>query len=139
LNIESDDPVRVGKSREYEESAPDHALSLLTMKDFNEKYSASLAFYYVGDMAWMDANHNNTCEGGGQPYGGCGFRNTQGYKKLDLRLVRNFSLGDERASLAINMQNLLENYSDYDKFPSSQAPAVEQNLIAFLQFMLHIQ
>ena len=139
LDIKSDDPVRVGKSREYEESAPDHALSLLTMKDFNEKYSASLGFYYVGDMAWMDANHNNTCEGGGQPLGGCGFRNTQGYRKLDLRLVRNFRLGDERASLAINIQNLLENYSDYDKYPSSQAPAVEQNLIAFLQFMLHIR
>jgi iron complex outermembrane receptor protein len=138
LDITSDDPVRVGKSREYEESAPDHAFSLLTMKDFNEKYSGSIGFYYVGDMAWMDANHNNTCEGGGTPNGGCGFRNTQGYKKLDLRLVRNFQAGDERASLAINLQNVLEEYNDYDKFPSSLAPAVEQNLVAFIQLYLYI-
>jgi iron complex outermembrane receptor protein len=138
LNISSDDPVRVGKSREYEESAPDHSFSLLTIKDFNEKYSGSLGFYYVGDMAWMDANHNNTCEGGGAPYGGCGFRNTQGYKKLDLRLVRNFKLGEEDASLALNLQNVLEDYSDYDKFPSSQAPAVEQNLTAYIQLRLQM-
>jgi len=138
LKISSDDPVREGKSREYEESAPDHSFSLLTIKDFNEKYSGSVGFYYVGDMAWMDANHNNTCEGGGEPYSGCGFRNTQGYRKLDLRLVRNFQLGDEQASIAINLQNLLEDYSDYDKFPSSQAPAVEQNLTAYVQFKLQI-
>ncbi|MGB5601700.1 MAG: hypothetical protein WBO14_04525, partial [Gammaproteobacteria bacterium] len=60
-------------------------------------------------------------------------------RKLDLRLVRNIKLGDERASIAINLQNILEDYNDYDKFPSSLAPAVEQNLIAFIQFLLHIQ
>jgi iron complex outermembrane receptor protein len=139
LNITSEDEIRTGKSREYEESAPDHSFSLLTMKDFNEKYSASLGFYYVGDMAWMDANHNNSCEDGGNPSSGCGFRNTQGYRKLDLRLVRNFNFGNEHASVALNLQNLLEEYSDYDKFPSSLYPAVEQNLIAFIELKLKIQ
>ena len=139
LNITSEDEIRTGKSREYEESAPDHSFSLLTMKDFNEKYSASLGFYYVGDMAWMDANHNNSCEDGGNPSSGCGFRNTQGYRKLDLRVVRNFKFGNEHASVALNLQNLLEDYSDYDKFPSSQFPAVEQNLIAFIELKLKIQ
>jgi outer membrane receptor protein involved in Fe transport len=139
LNITSEDEIRTGKSREYEESAPDHSFSLLAMKDFNEKYSASLGFYYVGDMAWMDANHNNSCEDGGNPSSGCGFRNTQGYRKLDLRLARNFKLGNEHASVALNLQNLLEEYSDYDKFPSSQFPAVEQNLIAFIELKLKIQ
>jgi len=139
LNITSEDETRTGKSREYEESAPDHSLSLLAMKDFNEKYSASMGFYYVGDMAWMDANHNNTCEDGGMPVSGCGFRNTQGYRKLDLRVVRNFKLGNEHASVALNLQNLLEEYSDYDKFPSSGAPAVEQNFVAFIELKLKIQ
>ena len=139
LNITSEDEIRTGKSREYEESAPDHSFSLLAMNDFNEKYSASLGFYYVGDMAWMDANHNNTCEGGGMPSSGCGFRNTQGYRKLDLRVVRNFDLGNEHASIALNLQNLLEEYSDYDKFPSSLSPAVEQNLVVFIEFKLRIQ
>jgi hypothetical protein len=56
-----------------------------------------------------------------------------------MRLVRNFKLGDEDASIAINLQNLIEDYSDYDKFPSSQAPAVEQNLIAFIELKVEIQ
>jgi iron complex outermembrane receptor protein len=137
LNIESEDEVRTGKSREYEESAPDHSFSLLAMKDFSSKYSASLGFYYVGDMAWMDANHNNTCEGTTPPpVSGCGYRNTRGVRKMDLRLVRNFKFGKENASLALNLQNLLGEYNDYDSAPSSQAPAVEQNLIAFLEFKL---
>ena len=38
-----------------------------------------------------------------------------------------------------DLQNLIEDYSDYDKFPSSQAPAVEQNLIAFIEFKLRMQ
>jgi outer membrane receptor protein involved in Fe transport len=140
IDITSEDAVRTGKSREYEESAPDHSLSLLAMKDFNEKYSGSVGFYYVGDMAWMDANHNNTCQDTTSvPVSGCGFRNTQGYRKLDLRLARNFKVGDEDASIAINLQNLIEDYSDYDKFPSSLAPAVEQNLIAFIEFKLRMQ
>ncbi len=142
IAITSEDDIRTGKSREYEESAPDHSFSLLAMKDFNEKYSGSVGFYYVGDMAWMDANHNNTCEGtlpAAEPDSGCGFRNTRGYRKLDIRLARNFKLGDEKASIAINLQNLIEDYSDYDKFPSSMAPAVEQNLIAFIELKLKIQ
>ena len=139
LNITSEDEIRTGKSREYEESAPDHSFSLLAMNDFNEKYSASVGFYYVGDMAWMDANHNNTCADGAVTSSGCGFRNTQGYRKLDLRMARNFKLGREHASIALNLQNLLEEYSDYDKFPSSGLPAVEQNLIAFIELKLKIQ
>lgn len=139
LDIASEDETRSGKSREYEESAPDHSFSVLAMKDFNEKYSASLGFYYAGDIAWMDANHNNTCADGAMTESGCGFRNTQGYRKLDLRVARNFELGNEHASVAVNLQNLLEDYSDYDKFPSSGSPAVEQNLIAFIEFKMRIR
>ena len=138
LDIESDPFPASSKPREYEESAPDYSFSLLAMKDFNNKYSASMGFYYVGDMAWMDANHNNTCDDGGMPTSGCGFRNTQGYRKLDLRLARNFKFGNEHASVALNLQNLLEDYSDYDRVPSSGAPAVEQNLIAFIEMKLRI-
>jgi iron complex outermembrane receptor protein len=139
LDIEADPFPDSPKPREYEESAPDYSFSLLAMNDFNEKYSASMGFYYVSDMAWMDANHNNTCADGAVTSSGCGFRNTQGYRKLDLRVVRNFKLGNEHASVALNLQNLLEDYSDYDKFPSSGYPAVEQNLVAFIELKLKIQ
>ncbi len=139
LDIEADPFPDSPKPREYEESAPDQSFSLLAMNDFNEKYSASVGFYYVSDMAWMDANHNNTCSDGALTSSGCGFRNTQGYRILNLRVARNFKLGDEHASVALNLHNLLEDYSDYDKFPSSGYPAVEQNLVAFIELKLKIQ
>ena len=140
LGIDSGVNQVEGKPREYEESAPKHSASVLLMKDFNELYSGSLGFYYTGDMAWMDANHHNTCTDGNPNTEGCGYRNTHGYRKLDLRLVRNFSIGEEKLSAAITLQNLLENYSDYDSVPNGgDSPAVEQNLVAFFELKLAIR
>jgi iron complex outermembrane recepter protein len=137
LAIDSEkDPV-AGKLREYEESAPKHTASVLAMKDFNEHYSGSVGYYYVGDMAWMDANHHNTCTDGILRTTGCGFRNTRGYRKLDLRLARKFSMGNEKLSLAIALQNLLDDYSDYDSVPNGgDSPAVIQNLTAYFELKL---
>ena len=128
LDITSDDDPYEGKSREYEESAPDKSFSILTMHDFNEKYSGSLGFYYVGDMSWMDANPN-------QP----GVRNTGIYRILDLRLARHFKFGNERLSTAVVLKNLLDEYSDYDAIQNTPEPVVEQNLIAFIELKLQIQ
>jgi len=133
------DPVE-GKSREYEESAPRHTASVLLMKDFNELYSGSLGFYYSGDMAWMDANHHNTCTDGNLNNNGCGYRNTHGYRKLDLRLARRFSIGNEKLSAAIVLQNLLDDYSDYDSVPNGgHSPAVVQDTIAYFELKLAIR
>ena len=128
LDISSDDDPYEGKSREYEESAPDKSLSILTMHDFNEKYSGSLGFYYVGDMSWMDANPNLP-----------GVRNTGVYRILDLRLVRNFKFGNERLSTAIVLKNLLDDYSDYDAIQNTPEPVVVQNLVAYVELKLKIQ
>jgi iron complex outermembrane receptor protein len=139
LDIDSGPEPATGKSREYEESAPKHSASVLVMKDFNELYTGSLGFYYTGDMAWMDANHHNTCTDGNPSFNGCGFRNTHGYRKLDLRLARKFRIGNEKLSAAIVLQNLLDKYSDYDSVPNGgNSPAVEQNLIAFFELKLAI-
>jgi iron complex outermembrane recepter protein len=139
LNIDSGQDPAEGKSREYEESAPQRSASVLVMKDFNELYSGSLGFYYTGDMAWMDANHHNTCTDGYPNINGCGFRNTHDYSRLDLRLARNFSIGNERLSAAIVLQNLLGDYNDYDSVPNGgNSPAVEQNLIAYFELKLSI-
>jgi len=128
LDISSDDDPYEGKSREYEESAPDKSLSILTMHDFNEKYSGSVGFYYIGDMSWMDANPNIP-----------GIRNTGVYRILDLRLVRNFKFGNERLSTAIVLKNLLDDYSDYDAIQNTPEPVVEQNLVAYIELKLKIQ
>jgi iron complex outermembrane receptor protein len=128
LDISSDDDPYEGKSREYEESAPDKSFSLLTMHDFNEKYSGSVGFYYIGDMSWMDANPNNP-----------GVRNTGVYRILDLRLVRNFKFGNERLSTAIVLKNLLDDYSDYDAIQNTPEPVVVQNMVAYIELKLKIQ
>ena len=128
LDISSDDDPYEGKSREYEESAPDKSFSILTMHDFNEKYSGSVGFYYVGDMSWMDANPNIP-----------GIRNTGVYRILDLRLARNFKFGNERLSTAIIVKNLLDDYSDYDAIQNTPEPVVVQNLVAYIELTLKIQ
>ncbi len=128
LDISSDDDPYEGKSREYEESAPDKSFSILTMHDFNEKYSGSVGFYYVGDMSWMDANPNLP-----------GVRNTGVYRILDLRLVRNFKFGNERLSTAIVLKNLLDDYSDYDAIQNTPEPVVVQNMVAYIELKLKIQ
>ncbi len=128
LDISSDDDPYEGKSREYEESAPDESFSILTLHDFNEKYSGSVGFYYVGDMSWMDANPNNP-----------GVRNTGVYRILDLRLVRNFKFGNERLSTAIVLKNLLDDYSDYDAIQNTPEPVVVQNMVAYIELKLKIQ
>ena len=128
LDISSDDDPYIGKSREYEESAPDKSFSVLAMHDFNEKYSGSVGFYYVGDMSWMDANPNAP-----------GVRNTGVYRILDLRLARNFKFGNEHLSTAIVLKNLLDDYSDYDAIQNTPEPVVVQNLIAYVEVKLRIR
>jgi iron complex outermembrane recepter protein len=140
VDIQSEPFVNSPKPREYEESAPIHSAAVLVMKDFNELYSGSLGYYYTGDMAWMDANHHNTCTDGNPNINGCGYRNTHGYRKLDLRLARNFSIGNEKLSAAISLQNLLNEHSDYDSVPNGgNTPAVEQNMVAFFELKLTIR
>ena len=127
LDITSDDDPLTGKSREYEESAPDKSFSLLAMHDFNEKYSGSASFHYYGDMSWMDANPNTP-----------GVRNTGVYRILNLRFARHFKFGNERLSAAIVLQNLLDDYSDYDAIQNTPEPVVIQNLVAYFQLKLSI-
>jgi iron complex outermembrane receptor protein len=128
LDISSDDDPYEGKSREYEESAPDKSFSILAMHDFNEKYSGSASFYYYDDMSWMDANPNIP-----------GIRNTGIYRILNLRFARHFKLGSERLSTAVVLQNLLDDYSDYDAIQNTPEPVVVQNLVAYFELKLSIR
>jgi len=128
LDISSDDDPYVGKSREYEESAPDKSFSVLATHDFNAKYSGSASFFYYDDMSWMDANPDIP-----------GIRNTGIYRILNLRFARNFKLGDERLSAAVVLQNLLDDYSDYDAIQNTPEPVVVQNPVAYLELKLKIR
>lgn len=113
--------------REYHHSAPDHAFTLMAIKKFSELYTGSFSFHYIGDMAWLDANRTSTREGR---------RNTGGYRKLDMRLARNWSQHNTNYTLALVLQNAYEDYSNYDASPHVVSSAAEQNLTGYIELRM---
>jgi len=113
-DIDSDEPENT-KVDELKNSAPDKSASLLTIKRFNRKYSGSIGYYFVADMAWLDSNR------------------TENYRKIDLRLSRTFRIGGDTLKASIVIQNAFEDFSDYDVAPFSGVPQVEQSLTAYIQ------
>jgi iron complex outermembrane recepter protein len=97
-------------------SAPKYSYSLMAMKQFNEKYSGSLAYFFVEDFKWTDS------------------RGTGNYEILDLRLSRNFRYSQTHGSLSLVLKNLLDDYSDYNANPrNSTSPVVIQNTVAYVE------
>ncbi len=120
ININSDNSLAMTLS------APQHSYSLLLTKIFNEKYNGSLGYYFVDAFTWTDARTlvNDFT--------------TDDYHTLDLRISRNFKFNQSHGSLSLVLKNLLDDYSDYQKDPSSDtAPQVIQNTVAYIDFRLH--
>ncbi len=119
LEIKSNDAVYTNSSESFVKSAPRKTASLLAIKQFNEKYSGSMGYYYVGDFSWIDANSAGSNQ----------------YRKLDLRLSRNIRMNANKGSVSLVLQNLLDEYSNYD-FDPVYGPLIEQNLTAYLEFKM---
>ncbi len=120
ININSDNSLAMTLS------APQHSYSLFLTKIFNEKYNGSLGYYFVDAFTWTDARTlvNDFT--------------TDDYHTLDLRLSRNFNFSQTHGSLSLVLKNLLGDYSDYQKDPSSDtAPQVIQNTVAYIDFRLN--
>lgn len=116
------------RALEYHHSAPDKSFNFMLIKDFaNSPYSASFRLNVVGDMAWLDANRTRDYTGE---------RNTGGYRKLDLRLARNWQQSDYDVTLALNLQNVLESYNDYDDQPTLQASRYHKDSTAYLELRI---
>jgi len=108
-------------------SVPRHSFSLLATKSFNEKYNGSLGYYYVDEFKWTDARPSTV---GGQ-------YSTDDYHTIDMRLSRNLRFSDTDGSLSLVLKNLLDDYSDYQKQPSSStAPVVIENTTAYIDLRL---
>ena len=97
-------------------SAPEYSYSLMAMKRFNEKYSGSLAYFFVEDFKWTDS------------------KGTGDYEILDMRLSRNFKYQQAHGSISLVLKNLLDDYSDYNANPrNSTSPVAIQNTMAYLE------
>lgn len=103
-----------------EKSAPKQSFSTFLTKQFNQKYSGSLGYYYVKDFKWTDA------------------RGTDDYDILDLRLSRNFRYERSNGSVSVVLKNLFGSYADYNENPrNTTAPRIVQNTIAYLDLRLN--
>ncbi len=107
-------------SRSIAQSAPQHSVSLMTIKQFNDNYSGSLAYYYVDAFKWTDVR------------GG-----TNNYDTLDARLSRKIRFGESNGSVSLVLRNLLADYSNYQAQPSNAtAPRVVNSTLAYLDLRL---
>ena len=113
------------KAREYRQSAPDVTAAMMLMHRFNERYSGSFSFFYVGDMAWLDTNRSTSLNGR---------RNTGGYRKADFRLSRKWRRHNDDISLSLVVQNILGSFQDYDATAVVAGSESEQNLTAYIEF-----
>ncbi len=78
-------------------SAPTHTSSLLCSQDLPGDTSFSLGYYRVGSMQWQSS-----------PIG------LPAYDTLDLRLSRQYRLGDQHVEVALVTRNALGAYHDYN-------------------------
>ncbi len=101
------------------DSAPQHSYSLLLSKQFEEKYNASLYYYYADAFKWTDAAHDS-------------------YNILNLKLGRNFNYGQTHGNISLVLKNLAGDYSDYKSRPrTTTAPRIIQNKTAYIDLRLN--
>lgn len=120
LDIDSIDPIAYDSS--LDRSAPHGTGSLLAIKQFNEHYSGSAAYYYVGGFSWIDASR----------------KNPDSYRTLDLKLSRNMHWNGDKASASLVLKNLLGDYSNYDQDPDN-GPLIVQNFTAYLELKIQFR
>ena len=109
-------------AEEYENSAPEKAASLLAIKEFNEKYSGSLGFYYTGSMHFLDAP-------------GTLLENQQ---VIDLRISKADRQSGYTSKLSLVLKNLLGEYSNYNNRPR-HGPLIEQNMTGYIEYSISFQ
>jgi len=88
-------------------SAPKKTLGLTLIKHWPENFDASVSFYYVGDMDWLDRTGSTALPRDD--------RSAQPYRKLDIKLSKSYQLGTEQLKIELSLLNLLEDYYDYNK------------------------
>ena len=83
----------------YSDSAPEESGSLLLIHHLSDRYQASLAYYHVGSMAYLDS------------------KLLEPVRRLDLRLARTYQRGRVDGDVALVVQSALGRYDEY--FPST--------------------
>lgn len=122
LHIDSNDTPKTNLSIEYEKSAPEWTASLMAIKQFNDNYSGSLEFHYIGQMSWLDVPDNELNE-------------DNDYRTLDLRLSKSSRQSGSTSKISLLLKNLLGEYSSYNQAPDD-GPLVEHNLTGYIEYSI---
>ena len=89
-------------------SAPKKTFGLTLIKHWPEDLDASINYYQVSDMDWLDRT--------GSTYpGGPGDRSAQAYKKMDLKLSKQYNTGNKKLKLSRTLLNGLDDFFDYNR------------------------
>ena len=89
-------------------SVPKKTFGLTLIKHWPEDLDASINFYQVSDMDWLDRT-------GSTNPGSPGDRSAQAYKKMDLKLSKQYNTGNEKLKLSLTLLNILEDFFDYNR------------------------
>ncbi|MCF6217971.1 MAG: TonB-dependent receptor [Gammaproteobacteria bacterium] len=97
-DIDHQNRVMITTPYPYSNSAPRHSASLLVTKIFNNGLTTSATYHYVDSFNWL---------GGWDP--------VERYDRLDLRVSAEVNIHNNKASVAIVMQNIFtDEYYDFD-------------------------
>jgi iron complex outermembrane receptor protein len=80
-----------------QDSVPGYSGSLLVMRRFLHDWYASIGYYWVDQMLWLDAQDT-----------------VDAYRRLDLRIARRFRFGETRGEFAVVVQNAGDRYQDFN-------------------------
>jgi len=89
--------ITLTDTKSMNDTVPQHTLSLLLSHQFNPKWGGSLTLHHMDGVEWL---------GDGSE--------VEHYTRLDLKLTRNFRLGDGDGQIALIVQNLEDD--EYNEF-----------------------
>jgi iron complex outermembrane receptor protein len=87
--------------RNYTSSVPKKVGSLLVMHNFQDGFKGSLGYYFLDNIKHLDSKD-------------VGAKQLDERKQLDLILSRQFSIGSSEAEISGVIQNVLDDYKDYN-------------------------
>ncbi len=93
--------------RRFEVSAPTNSYGLMLIKHWPEHLSTSLNYFRISDMDWMDRTGSSSFY--------YNDKSAQPYSKLDLKISKAYFYGQKKLNIALTLQNLLEDFYDYNK------------------------
>lgn len=97
-DIDHQNRVMITTPYPYSSSAPRHSASLLVAKTFNNELTTSATYHYVDSFNWLG-----------------GWNSVESYNRLDLRVSAEVNINNNKASVAVVMQNIFtDEHYDFD-------------------------